>query len=1474
VCVHDLGGSAWGEGTDCSAVDCSEAETACNGEDDDDDGLIDEGFNIDVACSLQGANGCWTSGIYECNEAGTGATCALNGPAAQPTPEVLGEPSCSDLFDNDCDGLTDLDDPDCQTEDEVGLCNGLDDDNDGSVDEDFPELGDPCTVGLGFCERTGVYVCTDDQQGTECDVNPGSASSENEPGDASCNDEVDNDCDGLTDLNDPGCQTNEICDGKDNDGDGAVDEGENFENLGDPCSAGVGACEASGVYVCSADGLETVCNAAPLSATFEGPAGITCTDGVDNDCDGLTDLEDPGCGSADLSVSCALVAVKGNNGKPKPGEPDTDCQGRYEVLYDVDGADDSLVVTAELLALDENGTLLGSIAVENGDVAHLKSRIWPNQPKIAHQGPFVDVSAPVTLLRVTARTDQRIEQAFCSPLPYLDVFKPDGEVVSVSEGDVTEVVVAIPRVDPSSLVVLVDGVDILEALGVDPATDLPGGPFAGTVDINGQFVTVSDLFVRTAPFGSPGANALTMKLQNLGGGGHIVRVGGDPLAGAVPSDVAAPCHVDDLADTGTVAVFGIEITSPMEGEVTNTIPTPVVGEVRHGHPIVSAHVNGLPLDVTGQVFTPGDGVNSTDLYVLPIDVELPQSDLSAGPQPGTFDRGQNELNAGAQDDLGNLAFASRIFTIGDTVAPSIEELTPAIEEHFREIILQAAEEEFAVALQEDTNLQNAIIFGVSGDGIQTFFSSVCENVNDRLMDKIGETLINVPPQSVHLSIDGACDPWVELEAFTVSPIGSFSCNVTPDWGKVNVSVGLPGWEIVVRARGGCCDCWWIFCWSRVDVNAYVDVYIQNMSFNYGITEQLALAGGEADSQFIEGQILSVDRGSGIDIGCFMGFLEDLLQILTLGFVDLEGNLTKRIKDIFSFEHDIGEALRQKSQDPLTVKKLKINEDEIAQVSDLKFFQTPVDVEMNPEGLTVSLLAEFQVPFPDPELETIPQATLTPAPAPQFPMPGGRDVFSAVSDDVFNFLFAGLTLQGALKTECIESGLVVGDLLPADCDALGTDLMSGRCKGAKGVDCSTIPVGERLGCALSQQSFENRHITPATPLLFCAARGLAPRILIEDEGATEEVVESRLHLNDLRVNVVLDRDANGLNGAFATTPQCFGLSGFGTGDCKWAAACFDMDLAMDLTLDTSTNGSPQIVPELGAVLGNPQGVQCEGAQSFGGDDNLLSQAGASDPIAAIEENIDKLTPLFQTDGLNFGGFVGLKEDPMLVAFETAVQPDCATCQEYIGVIGDIRSGNPGATQSLSPLGSCIDDEGQRSASCDNGSYCDGEEVCVSGTCQAGTSVDCEDGNACTDDACNEYRNGCDNLCNATGPEDACCSDPACAGEPHCAGACIDYDGDGCGSPSSEACPYPEQDCDDRNPHVNPRTAEVVGNGVDDDCDPSTPDEQAQTLWSAAAPAEASEVAARAHESSYLFNLLTLVLVPAGMVFLMKRTRRRR
>lgn len=77
----------------------------------------------------------------------------------------------------------------------------------------------------------------------------------------------------------------EVCDGLDNDCDGTNDE--NFTNLGEGCSVGIGECASNGEYVCSIDTLFTECNVVATD-----PIEEICTDSLDNDCDGLIDFED------------------------------------------------------------------------------------------------------------------------------------------------------------------------------------------------------------------------------------------------------------------------------------------------------------------------------------------------------------------------------------------------------------------------------------------------------------------------------------------------------------------------------------------------------------------------------------------------------------------------------------------------------------------------------------------------------------------------------------------------------------------------------------------------------------------------------------------------------------------------------------------------------------------------------------------------------------------------------------------------------------------------------------------------------------------------------------------------------------------------------------------------------------------------------------------------------------------------------
>jgi hypothetical protein len=139
-------------------------------------------------------------------------------------------------------------------------CNGLDDDCDGDIDEDFwragSKLGNPC--GTGACE--GVFVCTPDGSNTVC-------SNTVRPGDQKeiCDNGVDDDCDGVVDervevTGEQGC----FCKTGDTDRCGS--------NIG-ICKAGVMTC-AGGVWGDCEGGVE--------------PRDEICNS-LDDDCDGVVD---------------------------------------------------------------------------------------------------------------------------------------------------------------------------------------------------------------------------------------------------------------------------------------------------------------------------------------------------------------------------------------------------------------------------------------------------------------------------------------------------------------------------------------------------------------------------------------------------------------------------------------------------------------------------------------------------------------------------------------------------------------------------------------------------------------------------------------------------------------------------------------------------------------------------------------------------------------------------------------------------------------------------------------------------------------------------------------------------------------------------------------------------------------------------------------------------------------------------------
>ncbi len=232
------------------------------------------------------------------------------------------------------------------------VCNGLDDNCNGEIDEDFPCAvtctGPTCTPScnacnngkLGVCKVSGSNVCRADGTGVSC--NAGAAACSGQPDGTACTvtdtasllvsgtcaagicnptpqttcppgktcnpdntevcgDGLDNDCDGAIDE---GCvicvPTAEVCNGKDDDCDGIIDEGITQQC---PITNGFGTCLGTQSCVVGGTGTFTAC-------TGQTPAAEICNN-LDDDCDGIID--------EDLNSTCSNITGNGCNTAPCPG---------------------------------------------------------------------------------------------------------------------------------------------------------------------------------------------------------------------------------------------------------------------------------------------------------------------------------------------------------------------------------------------------------------------------------------------------------------------------------------------------------------------------------------------------------------------------------------------------------------------------------------------------------------------------------------------------------------------------------------------------------------------------------------------------------------------------------------------------------------------------------------------------------------------------------------------------------------------------------------------------------------------------------------------------------------------------------------------------------------------------------------------------------------------------------------------------
>jgi hypothetical protein len=232
-----------GSATDCNdnnaAINPGATDANCDGVDGNCSGTADDQYvPSPTNC---GVGECAASGQVECQSGVEVDTCAAGTPVAE---SPVGSPECGDGLDNDCDGLIDqvpgIEDPGC------AACT----DNDGD--------------GYG---SNGDITCAN---GTEIDCNDNDATINPGASDANC-DGVDGNCSGTADD----------------------------QYVPSPTNCGVGACTNSGQVECQSG--EEVDTCAPFAAGTEGPyPGPTCGDGIDNDCDGLTDGADSDCSSLDV----------------------------------------------------------------------------------------------------------------------------------------------------------------------------------------------------------------------------------------------------------------------------------------------------------------------------------------------------------------------------------------------------------------------------------------------------------------------------------------------------------------------------------------------------------------------------------------------------------------------------------------------------------------------------------------------------------------------------------------------------------------------------------------------------------------------------------------------------------------------------------------------------------------------------------------------------------------------------------------------------------------------------------------------------------------------------------------------------------------------------------------------------------------------------------------------------------------------
>ena len=287
--VVDADGDGHDADSDCDDADASAypgAEEVCDDVDNDCDGEVDEDTTTDFWVDSDGdgfgddtqpaVEGCELPVGYSA----TGGDCDDADPGFHPGAT---ENDCTDPADYNCDGSVgyadedadghpaceDCDDAEAAVNEEAPeTCNGVDDNCDGSIDEDATDAatwyGDADGDGYGggqflleSCEAPAGYVATSD------------------------------DCNDLDPATHPGAS--EVCDAADNDCDSQVDEGVELSFYADSDGDGYGDATTTGQGCSLPPGYSWNGDDCDDSDPSARPGGVEVCDGADNDCNGTAD---------------------------------------------------------------------------------------------------------------------------------------------------------------------------------------------------------------------------------------------------------------------------------------------------------------------------------------------------------------------------------------------------------------------------------------------------------------------------------------------------------------------------------------------------------------------------------------------------------------------------------------------------------------------------------------------------------------------------------------------------------------------------------------------------------------------------------------------------------------------------------------------------------------------------------------------------------------------------------------------------------------------------------------------------------------------------------------------------------------------------------------------------------------------------------------------------------------------------------